>query len=201
MLVGYFGRQLYDGPSPAVVIDANIRGVGKSLAAEAVGLICLGAALPTMSPTEEEEELRKRITASLIRGRGLVLVDNLPVSGDFGNSTWDTLFTSTLWEDRILGASRVVVLRNHAIWVVTGNNVAIRGDTTRRAIHARLETSLEKPEFRDPKEFRHQDLRGWIRDNRAALVRAVWFCFVPGSWQTGRWEHESWDRMRLGRQR
>ena len=173
LLIGYFGRQLYDGPSPAVAIDANIRGAGKGLAAEAVGLICLGAALPTTTPTEDEEELRKRITAALIGGRGLVLVHNLPVSGEFGNAIWDTLFTSTLWEDRILGASRVVVLRNHVIWVVTGNNVAIRGDTTRRTIDARLETSLEKPEFRDPKQFRHPDLRGWIMGNRAALVRAI----------------------------
>ncbi len=55
-------------------------------------------------------------------------------------------------------------------WYATGNNVAIGADTSRRTLHTRLETPLEKPEERT--DFRHRDLLGYVQSHRAELAVA-----------------------------
>jgi hypothetical protein len=101
------------------------------------------------------------------------LVDNLPTTGEFGSPVWDALLTATIWGDRKLGVSEDVLVPNRDVWIVTGNNVNVRGDTTRRVIHMRAETPLEHPERRDPSTFRHPDLRGWVMQERGRLIWAV----------------------------
>ncbi len=173
MLLSFFGRPMFNGPAPGFAVDANNRGIGKGLLCDVTGRVCAGRSLSVTTPTDEEEELRKRITSTLIKGAGMVLVDNLPKSGEFGNATWDALFTAESWEDRVLGVSENVTVPNNAVWVVTGNNIRIKGDTTRRLIHVRLETEDEHPERRDPASFKHPDLRGWVARNRPRLVQAA----------------------------
>ena len=55
--------------------------------------------------------------------------------------------------------------------LATGNNVSLRGDTSRRALVSRLESPLERPE--DRKDFRHPDLLEWVRAERPRLVTAA----------------------------
>lgn len=59
------------------------------------------------------------------------------------------------------------------VWWATGNNVRFRAgcDTARRSLHIRLETPEECPEQRS--DFRHSDLRQWVRERRPRLVWAV----------------------------
>ncbi|HEY9592889.1 MAG TPA: hypothetical protein VHE79_00330, partial [Spirochaetia bacterium] len=173
LVLSYFGRPMFSGPTPGFVLDANVRGCGKGLLADVTGALCTGARLPVTTPSSNEEELRKRITSTLMGGRGLVLVDNLPNDGELGNATWDRLLTGSSWEDRILGESTLVTLPNHTLWLFSGNNVQLRGDTTRRILHIRLETPLERPEQRKPSEFRHENLLAYVDSERVSLVRDV----------------------------
>jgi putative DNA primase/helicase len=55
--------------------------------------------------------------------------------------------------------------------VATGNNVEILGDTCRRVLVVRLDSSHERPEERT--DFRHRDLRAYVRQHRADLVVAA----------------------------
>jgi len=162
-------RSAFNGNIPMFMVDANVRGSGKGKVLDAMGMIVLGSRMAVATYPKEEDELRKKITACLIRGDRLVLLDNL--TGQFGNGTLDALLTSTTWSDRILGESRMYGGPALATWYATGNNVSVGGDTARRICHVRLESPMEKPEERSG--FRHPDLLKWVGENRPRLLAAA----------------------------
>lgn len=167
IILSIVARSAYDGPSPLFLVDANVRGSGKTLLARVAGIIATGADVP-VTTYAEDEELRKAVTATAISGDPVVLLDNL--SGSIGCATLDRLLTSTEWRDRMLGRNALVHLPMKTVWVATGNNVMLKADTARRTMHVRLVSPMENPEFREG--FRHANLVKWVRENRARLYMA-----------------------------
>jgi hypothetical protein len=161
-------RFAFTGPSPLFLIDANVRGAGKSLLAQTVGRIVLGREMPVSSYTHDSDELRKRLTSIAIAGDRIVLFDNL--EGSFGNDALDRALTSTRWKDRILGKSEEVELPLLPTWYATGNNIQVAADTLRRIIHIRLDCLRERPEERSG--FQHGDLLAWLDGRRGELLAA-----------------------------
>jgi len=159
-------RFAFEGPSPLFLIDANVRGAGKGLLAQAIGRVVLGREMPVSSYAHDSEEMRKRITAIAIAGDRMILLDNL--GGVFGNDALDRALTSTRWKDRILGRSEEIDLPLMPAWYATGNNVSVAADTARRIIHIRIDVLDEQPEQRTG--FRHPKLLPWIGDNRGRLL-------------------------------
>lgn len=163
-------RHAIDGPTPLFAIDANVRGSGKSLAADSVGVIHTGRQLPRTTAAGDDDEFRKRITATLLAGEPLVLLDN--INGVLGCASLDALLTSTTWTDRILGTSAMTAkLPAKAIWIATGNNLQFAADTARRTLRIRLQSLLEQPEERTG--FRHPNLLAWARAERGRLAAAA----------------------------
>ncbi|MCP3956623.1 MAG: hypothetical protein GY719_02095 [bacterium] len=162
-------RFAFSGPSPLNVIDANVRGAGKSLLAEATHAIVTGRPAARMPHIREESELRKTVTAIALEAVQMILIDN--VVGTFGSPTLDLVLTGSSWRDRRLGGNRHVELPLFVTWYVTGNNLVLRGDTPRRAIYVRLESPEERPEERTG--FRHPDLLAWIERERGRLLPAA----------------------------
>ena len=162
-------RFAFPGPAPVHLIDANVRGAGKSLLADVCHLIVTGRPAARMPYSRDEAELRKQITAIALKARQLVLIDN--VSGSFGSPTLDLAFTATSWADRLLGQNVDLELPLAVTWYVTGNNIELRGDVARRCLHIRLETALEKPEHR--RGFRHPRLAEWLAAERRRLLPAA----------------------------
>jgi putative DNA primase/helicase len=161
-------RSAFDGPTPLFLVDANIRGSGKTLLARAAGMIATGVDVP-VTTYAEDEELRKAVTATAISADPVVLLDNL--SGSIGCATLDRLLTSTEWRDRLLGRNALISLPMKTVWIATGNNVVLKADTARRTTHVRLVSPLERPEFRGG--FRHADLLAWVKANRARLYMSA----------------------------
>ncbi|MGE0481269.1 MAG: hypothetical protein AB7Q17_12430 [Phycisphaerae bacterium] len=161
-------RFVIAGPTPLTLIDANVRGAGKSLLAQTIGEIVLGHELPVSSYSHDPTELRKKLTAVALSGARLVLFDN--VLGEFGNASLDRALTSTRWRDRVLGKSQEVDLPLTTVWLATGNNVQLAADTARRIIGIRLDVLDERPETRTG--FRQPELIRWIRAHRGRLVSA-----------------------------
>ena len=64
-------RFAYHGPAPLFLIDANVRGSGKSLLADVTALIASGRRMARMSAPHDDDEFRKRITALAIAGAAL----------------------------------------------------------------------------------------------------------------------------------
>lgn len=172
-------RHAIDGPVPLFGIDANTRGSGKTLAADSVGVIHTGRALPRSSLSPDGEEARKTLTAVFLAGEQVTLFDNL--NHHVGGAALDAALTSSTWTDRVLGQSAMTVaLPNRCVFIVTGNNLIFTADTARRTLRMRLESPLENPEERTG--FRHPNLLRWIAEERgriasaAVLILRAWHC-------------------------
>ncbi len=121
-----------------------------------------------MAEGRDDDEWRKRITAKLRQKPNLVLIDNLRQELD--SSALAAATTARSWEDRVLGASEMVRLPVRCIWIATGNNPEVSNEIACRLVRIRLDAQMDQPWRR--RDFRHQDLTGWVRANRARLVAA-----------------------------
>lgn len=174
-----FARAAFAGPAPLMLADANVRGAGKGLLIDAIGIIASGRGIARMAAAEDDAAWRKAITSIAIAGDPLVLTDN--IAGALGSPALDAALTATVWTDRALGENRMVTCPLNVVWFATGNNVILRADTARRTLHIRLDSSEEKPEERSG--FKHSDLLAWVRDHRprlavAALTILRGYCFA-----------------------
>ena len=190
MLITMVARPAINGPCPMFLIDASVRGSGKSKLADVASIIAYGTPAARKAWARDDEEVRKAITSVALAALPAVLFDN--VASVLGGASLDAALTATTWQDRVLGKSEMSpVLPLTQVWMATGNNVALGADTARRTMYCRLESPLENPEDRDG--FKYTDLLGFTRDNRAKLaidaltiVRA-WFSagspiVAKGSW-------------------
>jgi hypothetical protein len=159
-------RFAFIGPAPLFLADANVRAAGKGLLLDVIALIVTGQPFTVATYTNDEDELRKRITSLVLGGDRLVLFDNL--DGKFGNAVLDAALTGSSWQDRLLGGNRMVQAPIFTTWFATGNNVSIGADTSRRICHIRLESAEERPENR--RGFQHADLRSYIAAHRPELL-------------------------------
>ncbi len=162
-------RAAFAGPSPLNLIDANVRGCGKSLLADVCSVLVTGRPAARMSYSGNEDELRKAITAIALEATRLVLIDNL--AGVVASPTLDRALTAITWRDRLLGANEQVTIPLETTWYATGNNLVLGADTPRRCLHVRLRATSERPEKRA--DFRHPRLLDWLSRERARLVPAA----------------------------
>jgi hypothetical protein len=162
-------RFAFPGPAPLFLTDANVPAAGKGLLLDCIARIITGERFTVATYTQDEDELRKRITSLALAGDRLVLFDNL--AGGFGGPVLDAALTASSWTDRLLGGNRMTALPLYTTWYATGNNVRIAGDTARRTCHIRLESPEERPERRD--DFKRPHLLAWLGENRGPLLVAA----------------------------
>jgi hypothetical protein len=130
--------------APAFGLDAPAAGTGKTLLAQVIGALGSGETPAAMPPANnKDEECRKRLFASLRDGYKSILWDN--VRDVFGNAAIDAFLTAPVFADRILGASETACLPNRALFLVTGNNLRLFGDTCRRVLVARINAATDTP--------------------------------------------------------
>ncbi|MER2520226.1 MAG: hypothetical protein ABTQ34_06005 [Bdellovibrionales bacterium] len=183
---------------PGFAFDAPAAGTGKTLLAKVVGALGTGREPDILPPASDRDdsEARKRLFAALREGRSVILWDN--VSGKLGFPALDAFLTAKDFADRILGVSRVEALPNRALFLTTGNNLRIVGDTCRRILVSRLDARVEQPYAR---KFDFCPL-GYALENRQELVAAAltfiraWFASgAPHSAQGSTASFEDWDRL------
>jgi hypothetical protein len=160
-------RLLIAGPTPLYLIEAPARGTGKGLLAEMVASVTLGLPGYVMALPRNEGEVEKRITAALLQGHPLVLLDNVT---RLDSAILSAVLTTTRWHGRRLGRSEIVEAPNMATWMATGNNVDLSDEMVRRLVPVRLDAGVERPEERTG--FQHPDLLAWVRTNRPLLLSA-----------------------------
>jgi len=163
------GRFAVNGPTPLFLFDAHTAGSGKGLLADLVSILVSGRRAAAMAADNDNAETEKRITATLIAGRRVVLLDN--AAGALGGPALDAVLTSDVWSGRVLGRSEIVEVPNRATWLATANNAAIRGDLGRRSLRCYLDAEVERPEER--RGFKVADLRGYVLKHRGSLVGAA----------------------------
>jgi len=157
---------MIDGNVPLALLDKPQAGTGASFLAEVVAMIATGRPANMMGAPDTEDEWRKAITSTLLEGSPIIVIDN--VVGKLRSSSLTRALTSKTWRDRFLGKSEMVDLPQRSVWSATGNNISIGGDLARRSFWIRMDASMARPWLRSG--FKHDDLLGWIRANRASLL-------------------------------
>ncbi len=164
-----FARPAFSGPVPMFVIDANMAGTGKSMLADIAGTLASGEAIPRMVLPRGDDEMRKQITSIVIRGDSITLIDNVATTVNY--PSLDAALTSTTWKDRLLGSSKAISLPITTVWIMTGNNVAVAGDTIRRVCRCRLESYVENPQDRET--FKIPFLMQHLNNNLPKYQKAI----------------------------
>ena len=163
------GREMIDGPCPAVVYESSTPGTGKTLQDNVCATIYDGAPASPMSYSADPAELEKILSSYGLRGSRTIHLDN--VNGVFGGGPLDKCITAHATVDlRRLGSSSLETVPWRAVFFVTGNNMDINDDTQRRVIVARIDVKEENPEERT--RFAHPNLIAWTREHRAELLSA-----------------------------
>lgn len=176
-----FVRAMIDGPTPLHVIDAKSgSGTGKSLLADMITMPAVGRPTPAMSEGRDSDEWRKRITAKLMTGNQFTLIDNVNRKLDSGELA--AAITATTWEDRMLGATRMIQLPVECCWMATGNAIKTSREIARRIVKIKIDAKRDDPWMRPESDFKHPNIREWAARNRGQLV---WACLVLGqAWIT-----------------
>lgn len=182
--------------APGFGIDANAAGTGKTLLAQTIAALGVGHPPPALAPADNEDETRKRLFAALRDGLRVLLWDN--VRGPLGNAALDAFLTASSFSDRVLGASTTEALPNKALFLATGNNLQLVGDTCRRVLVSRLDAGMERP---DTRSFEFNPLQTVIAERERLTIAAItivraWIAagrprVAPGSTAS----YDTWDAL------
>lgn len=157
------------GQVPLALIDAPRAGTGKSLIAKVIATITVGHHRGMMTEAENDAEWRKKISATLLAGHPINIIDNVTLPLKSG--ALSSAISEPVWGDRQLGVMQMLSLPSRAVWIATGNNIRVGGDLPRRTYHIRLNAKKAQPWTRSG--FKHIDLLAWVEQKRAHLVHAL----------------------------
>lgn len=197
LLILPFARPLIEGVTPLHTINAPMPGTGKTLLSWVTTLPFNPEGPAVMTAGQDEDEWRKRITAMLSAGASHLVIDNL--KGSLTSGSLAAALSTPLWTDRVLGKSQTITLPNRAVWIATGNNIAVDTELARRAVWIRLDANAERPWQRSG--FRHAALQEWAIASRGDIVTAALILIrnwinggrVPGRATVG--GYEAWARV------
>jgi hypothetical protein len=154
--------------APLFGFDAPSQRSGKSLLAEAVGIIAAGRRPAAMSVAADQNEFRKAITAVLREGHLVINLDN--ITHPLGSPDLAKAITQLEYADRLLGANQILRLPTNVLFTATGNNLTFKDDLPSRALLCRIDAAMERPEERT---FKIAELPAYLLANRRRLVTAA----------------------------
>ena len=166
-----FIRRMIDGATPIHLVEAPMVGSGKGLLTNLISIVTTGATCDVRTMPEHEDELRKMLTAELMKGRPIILLDNVSDKRKVDSAALAAIVTSPRWTDRFLGESLMVTVPNNALWLMTGNNPKLSDEMPRRCVRVRIDPRVDRPWLRA--KFKHTAVADWAKQNRSALVHAV----------------------------
>ncbi len=167
-LLTVVARSAIDGCVPLVLIDANLPGIGKTLAAQVIGVLAFGRDLAALTWPGKADEQRKLMFSIALSGMRVALLDNQDANTPLSGAALDAALTTGISVDRALGTNTMPSAKFDTVLIATGNNIAIGGDLARRVLPCRLHSDDENPEQRDG--FRIRNLKAYVREHRGALL-------------------------------
>ena len=109
-------------PHPALPAGGAHRRHGKRPAAVA-GIMAEGTAPAVMALNRDDDEVDKRVTALLLQGARIILLDNVT---ELRSPKLAAVLTTTTWRGRLLGRSEMPILPNSALWLATATTSSSR---------------------------------------------------------------------------
>lgn len=168
-LLTLVARPAIVGNVPLICFDAPLKGTGKTLCIDAVGTIATGRPSYKISWTGAEDEQEKQLNSYARLRAPLVNFDNAntPIRG----AALERVLTSRgRVALRVLGSSTIEEHVWKTVIFVSGNQLKIASDMTRRSLRCRMVPRHERPSERSLDVFRHVDLLAWCREERERLI-------------------------------
>ena len=166
-------RNMISDVTPLHLFEAPTPGSGKGLLASLLSIVASGDEAVVQVFPYQEDELRKRLSSELLKGRSVIVFDNADSKRTLDSATLAAMLTATVWGDRELGKIGDVTLRNNSIWVMTGNNLSLSSELADRTVRIRIDPKSERPRERDPRSFKHHPLKAWVKSHRRELIVAA----------------------------
>lgn len=190
-------RRLLD-MAPGLAVLAAAQSSGKTTFLRIIHVILTGRDLPvTTLPIGNEAEVEKRLLSLLMQSPAVIAFDNIPDGFTVHSGSLSAAMTSSTFEGRVLGVSRMATVPTNVLIALTGNNLTFGADEISRWLVARLAPRQARPEER---RFRHSDIVAHALTNRETVLRDV-VGIVSGFINSGTTMHLSgtrfpkWDRM------
>ena len=158
--------------APGFGTDSPIAGSGKTKLCNSLAAIA-GEDAGLLPDARNKEEIRKRILALLRQGKRVIIFDN--ITGPLDSSALCVLLTGETYQDRVLAVSETVSVPTRTMVLVSGNNMALRGDLCRRILKSRIDPAQADPWKRkfdfDPVEYCQENRLQMIAD-ALTVIRA-----------------------------
>lgn len=166
-----FVLRMIDGCTPLHVVEAPTSGSGKGLLCNLVSTVVTGKPCESRTLPEDDDEVRKTLTAELAKARPIILLDNAKENWTLSSAPLASVLTASSWTDRILGRTEMITLPNSALWMLTGNNPRLSKDLARRSVRIRIDPKRDRAWRRTG--FKHDPVTSWTIANRDELVHAA----------------------------
>lgn len=169
MLTGLLTNHFLTTLKGLALIDGNQPGVGKTLLMRVLGILLDGVDPHLIHYTPDEEELQKRICATLRPARQSVLViDNAkqPSGTPISSPVIEANSMAAEISLRILGVSENFVRPNDVIWSLTMNQTKVSPDLMSRGLPIRL--AYDGPP--EARVFNGPEPIGFARDHRLGIL-------------------------------
>ena len=168
MLVPFI-KQVIGGHIPIHVFSAPTERTGKGKLINSLCMPGRGSDMPIMPEVgKDADELRKRLTSLVISGATLAFFDN--VSEVVEGGALAAILTAKVWQDRVLGKSKLVDLPVRTTWIIAGNNIMIARELLLRTLFVILDANMQNPERRNFEELKNPET--YTLEHRAEMVRA-----------------------------
>lgn len=131
--------------APAFAFSAPTAGSGKSMMVDLCSVLATGREAGVIAPGRNDEETEKRLASLLLAGAPIA-IDN--AEHGVGGELLCQILTQRTVRLRVLGKSDTPELPTNTLVSITGNNLTLVGDMTRRALLCRLDAKEERPELR-----------------------------------------------------
>lgn len=168
-LLTLVARPAITGNVPLFAIDAPLKGTGKTLVIDAVSTIATGRPSYKINWTGNDDEQEKQLNSYARLRAPIVNFDNAatPIKG----AALERVLTSRgRVALRVLGSSTIEEHIWKTVIFVSGNQLKIASDMTRRTLRCRMVPRHERPSERPLDSFTHVDLLGWCRQERERLI-------------------------------
>lgn len=153
--------------APIGCISSSTPGMGKSKLVDVVAAIATGRSASVMALGQTPEELEKRLDSVLLKGDLLCSFDN--VTRAVRSDVLCQVATQRNKSIRVLALSKIVEAPTNVALFMTGNNLTLVDDLTRRCLVVNVDAGCERPELR---EF-DRDAVEHVLDRRAEFIAAA----------------------------
>jgi len=164
MILDQFVRGLVEGNKPYYLIDKPNPGTGAGYCADVMFVTTTGRRGIPLNLPKSEEELEKRLGAVVVSAPPVVYFDN---ANEIDSGALAAFTTAENYSFRPMSKSHLVTLPILCQIIVTGNKLKLSIEQRRRAVPI----YMVAPRATKRTKFKH-DHQEFLRDNRAALVRA-----------------------------